>query len=65
MRKTPIKQKIIKTILEIVNFIFAFSIAACVAYTLSQLNVPNAIVGGVSSGIICFCLMGFNKLFIE
>ena len=65
MKNKSVKEKVIKIILEIVNFIFAFAIATCVAYTLSNLHVPQAVIGGVSAGVICFCLMGFNKLYIE
>ena len=65
MKNKSVKEKVIKIILEIINFIFAFAIAACVAYTLSNLNAPQAVIGGISAGVICFCLMGFDKLFIQ
>ena len=65
MKNKSVKEKMIKIALEIINFICAFAIAACVAFPLSTLHAPQAVIGGVSAGVICFCLMGFDKLFIQ
>ena len=35
------------------------------SFALSNLHAPQAVIGGISAGVICFCLMGFDKLFIQ